>query len=527
MSAKFNFSLHRSAWLLALLIITSALPAHAQNELDAPFHYELTEDGSGYIISPIKDLRYDNVLFVPATRVSDGLPIVGIKGFSYNDYILAIEFEEGSNLKYIGPGCFQGCTGIQVIISLPESVESFGDYAFSGCSMLEDVPLNSNLKYIGISCFEGCTSIRSIKLPKSLETVREAAFKDCTALESVEFEDRINCYTDSGFFGIWVFAGCTNLHSVKLPNNAPGKIRIPECTFCWCPNLKSIVFPANTYNIGYMAFCYSGLKSLDFTTITLDEFFLDGYYTFSNCDSLKSVKANSNLRFASTGLYNFQTCKALETFTISGSGDDYTIFQPDVFRFCDNLKSVKVHRLKGTGANNEMDSVFYGCKNLKEVISTCPPVLSKIGYACFEGCESLERIDLPVDNPFVISGTAFSGCASLQNINLANVTSIGTKAFAGCNALASISIKSATNNPPSVESEDAFDEGHYNNTLIEVVDEKYSDFASDAFWSKFRKIKHPSIFAYSDVPGGYAVSKSPYALEEDIPEMLDIPEQCD
>ena len=527
MSAKFNFSLHRSAWLLALLIITSALPAHAQNELDAPFHYELTEDGSGYIISPIKDLRYDNVLFVPATRVSDGLPIVGIKGFSYNDYILAIEFEEGSNLKYIGPGCFQGCTGIQVIISLPESVESFGDYAFSGCSMLEDVPLNSNLKYIGISCFEGCTSIRSIKLPKSLETVREAAFKDCTALESVEFEDRINCYTDSGFFGIWVFAGCTNLHSVKLPNNAPGKIRIPECTFCWCPNLKSIVFPANTYNIGYMAFCYSGLKSLDFTTITLDEFFLDGYYTFSNCDSLKSVKANSNLRFASTGLYNFQTCKALETFTISGSGDDYTIFQPDVFRFCDNLKSVKVHRLKGTGANNEMDSVFYGCKNLKEVISTCPPVLSKIGFACFEGCESLERIDLPVDNPFVVSGTAFSGCASLQNINLANVTSIGTKAFAGCNALASISIKSATNNPPSVESKDAFDEGHYNNTLIEVLDEKYSDFASDAFWSKFRKIKHPSIFAYSDVPGGYAVSKSPYALEEDIPEMLDIPEQCD
>lgn len=525
MSAKFIFSLHRSAWLLALLIITSALPARAEFEA---FHFELTEDGSGYIISPIQDAFRDRCdLIVPATRESDGLPIVGIEGFSYYKQLNFVAFEEGSNLKYIGPGCFRGCTGIQFIQSLPESVESFGDYAFSGCSMLEDLTLNSNLKYIGISCFEGCTSIRSIKLPKSLETVREAAFKDCTALESVEFEDGINCYTDSGFFGGWVFAGCTNLHSVKLPNNAPGKIRIHECTFCWCPNLKSIVFPANTYRIGQMAFCYSGLKSLDFTTITLDEFFLDGYYTFSNCDSLKSVKANSNLRFDRPALYTFQTCKALETFTISGSGDDYTIFKPDVFRFCDNLKSVKVHRLKGSGENNEMDSVFYGCKNLKEVISACPPVLSKIGFACFEGCESLERIDLPEENPFVVSGTAFSGCASLQNINLANITSIGTKAFAGCNALASISIKSATNNPPSVESEDAFDEGHYNNTLIEVLDEKYSDFASDAFWSKFHKIKHPSIFAYSDVPGGYAVSKSQYALEEDIPEMLDIPEQCD
>ena len=151
MSAKFNFSLHRSAWLLALLIITSALPAHAQNELDAPFHYELTEDGSGYIISPIQDLRYDNVLFVPATRESDGLPIVGIKGFSYNNYILAIIFDEGSNLKYIGPGCFRGCTGIEFIQSLPESVESFGDYAFSGCSRLEDVPLNSFVSAVASS----------------------------------------------------------------------------------------------------------------------------------------------------------------------------------------------------------------------------------------------------------------------------------------------------------------------------------------------------------------------------------------
>ena len=516
MMGKISISLRKSAWLLALLIITSALPANAQDE---PYIFELTQDGSGYIMRPRTYETYEGVLDVPAVRESDGIPIVGVDGFSGQTRLLGIQFYEGSQVKSIGS--FQGCTGIQ-FCDFPATVEKIADYAFQGCKMLSDVTLNDGLKYIGISCFEGCTSLKSIKLPKSLKVLRENAFRVCTALQTVEFDDNIN-FHDGYFYGFYnnVFNGCESLHTVKLPKNSPGNFVIPEGTFSWCPSLKSIEFPANTSRIDQSAFYRSGIENLDFTTITSEAFYVEGYYTFAACESLKSVTANGNFQFGSTSLYTFQDCKALETVTINGSRDDFIAITPDAFRWCENLKTVNVYRLKGTGdVNNEMDSVFVGCKSLQKVISTCPPELNKIGHSCFDGCESLIEVSIP-EQAFKINMTAFRGCAALQSLDLANVTSIGTQAFTGCSALTSISINSI----PTMEKEDAFDEWHFANTEIAVPDEKYSAFTTDEYWKQFSHYKHPSLFAYTEVTGGYSISKSPYALDEDFTGMLEIPEQ--
>ncbi|MGN0238183.1 MAG: leucine-rich repeat protein [Lepagella sp.] len=469
-------------------------------------------------------MRYENMVEVPAKRESDGIPVVGVDGFSYYPYILDVLFEEGSQVKYIGS--FKGCTGINTIINFPETVETIADYAFYGCTMLNNLTLSSNLKNIGVSSFEKCTSLQSITLPKSLKVMREYAFRGCTNLETVVFEDEVDFYTN-GVYGFYnnVFDGCTKLSSVTLPKNTPGGFIIPMGTFIWCGNLKSIEFPVNTTNIEQMAFFYTGIENLDFTQITSDKFYLQGYYTFGGCKSLKTVTANSNLTFGGSSLYTFQWCESLETVTISGSGDDYTEITPDAFRYCDNLTSVRVYRLKGTGLSNEMDSVFVGCKSLKTVKSDCPPILSKIGVSCFDGCESLEHVDLPVEGTFTISETAFRNCAALHSFDFTNVSSIGTKAFTGCSALTSISIKSPTNAPPAMVNEDAFDESHYNNAEVDVLEERYRDFAADECWSKFKGLKHPSMFAYNPVEGGYSISKGQYALDEDFSDMFVIPEQ--
>ena len=519
MFARLHFSLRQSAWLLVLLIITSALPAHAQE----PYEYVLTEDGRGYIMRPKRYVPYDpGVLYVPAVRESDGIPIVGVDGFSYQEQLLGIQFDEGSHVKYIGS--FEGCTGIEFIGNMPATVETIADRAFQGCERLRDVTLNDGLKYIGFSCFEGCISLESIKLPASLKVLRENAFRVCTALETVEFAEDLDFYTDEGgyySYGFYnnVFYGCESLHTVKLPKNSPDGFIIPTATFSWCPSLKSIEFPANTTRIDQLAFYRSGIENLDLTKITSKEIFVEGYYTFAACENLKSVTANGNFQFGSTSLYTFQDCKALETVTINGSGDDFIAITPDAFRRCEKLMSVKVYRLKGTGdESNEMDSVFVGCKSLQKVISTCPAELNKIGYSCFDGCESLEEVPIP-EQAFKINMTAFRGCAALKSLDLANVTLIGTKAFTGCSTLTSISINSI----PTMENENAFDEWHFANTEIAVPDEKYRTFTSDAYWGKFSNFKHPSLFAYTEVPGGYSVSKSPYALDEDFTGMLEIP----
>ena len=61
MLAKFLFSLRRSIWLLALLFITSALPASAQDEFygdsdfqEFQFNFEYSDDLNGYIVSPTR-----------------------------------------------------------------------------------------------------------------------------------------------------------------------------------------------------------------------------------------------------------------------------------------------------------------------------------------------------------------------------------------------------------------------------------------------------------------------------------------
>lgn len=502
--------------MFALLLIMSALPAQAQYE---PYEFVRTEDESGYIMRPRYDVTYDQgELFVPAVRESDGLPIVGVDGFSYQKWIMGIYFEDGSQVKYIGS--FQGCTGIQFIDNIPASVETIGDYAFQGCEMLRDVTLNSGLKYLGISCFEGCTSLESITLPKSLKIIRENAFRVCTALKTVVFEDRVNFY-DGYSYGFYnnVFDGCENLSSVTLPKNSPGNFTIPMGTFAWCSSLKSIEFPANTTRIDQSAFYRSGLESLDFTTITSKVVYIEGYYTFAACENLKSVKANGNLQFGSTSLYTFQDCKALETFTIGGSGDDFITITPDAFRNCENLQTFEVYRLKGSGEINEMDSVFVGCKSLKEFAPThCE--LNKIGYSCFSGCESLENVNITQEQAIKINDNAFTGCTALQNLVFSDLTEIGKEAFTGCSSLASITFTSET--PPKV-SDNPFEETHYSNTVIAVPDERYSIYAADAFWSQFQRLKHPSLFTYSEVPGGYSVTKSQYALDADFHDMLVIP----
>lgn len=603
MIAKLQFSIIQSAWLLALLIITSALPARAQfnDEFygddsvwqEGLFKFDYSEDLGGYIVLPKKGdgqpWDSDNspyLLEVPSIRITDGKPVVALSGFSSLKNLTDILFPTDCHVKYICDNCFQYCTfiGDSEPITLPETVETIGDYAFYGCTRLRSINLSSNLKRIGISAFEKCSSLESITLPKSLKVIREYAFRNCAnfdnwgnfiggGLQSVVFEDEVDFYTN-GVFGFYnnVFWGCTNLSSVKLPNNTPGRFIIPMGTFGYCSSLKSIVFPENTRRIEQMAFYRSGLESLDLTNIKLEEgpLYLQGYYTFAACENLKTITANGKVQF--DGLYTFQDCTALETVTFTGSGDDYTIMNPDIFKRCSNLKSVEFYHLKGNGQDNDMDSVFTDCTSLERVTSTCPPEISKIGYSCFDGCKKLKTLSLP-QTKFLINETAFRGCTALESFDFTNVTSIGkgsfsgctgltsldftdltsidteafkgctaltsvsfnsssetsfassigAKAFTGCTALESLNFNSSSYDPPTVASEDAFDASHYNTTKVNMPGDRYRDFAGDAIWQKFDKLKRPEMYAYKPVAGGYSIRKGDYALEEDFMGIVEVP----
>lgn len=94
------------------------------------------------------------------------------------------------SLESVGPSAFSGCTALQ---TLETAARSIGSRAFMDCAALERVTLTGTVS-IGAEAFARCVSLREVRLPDSLvsmgaddseECVRGAVFADCDRLASV------------------------------------------------------------------------------------------------------------------------------------------------------------------------------------------------------------------------------------------------------------------------------------------------------------------------------------------------------
>ena len=149
-----------------------------------------------------------------------------------------------SSLQSIGGGAFTGCTslrsvicnqfykvigqmllssdGTQVIaywgenseVTIPEGVQSIGDRgAFWGCNSLTSLTLPSSLQSIGDSAFSGCESLSSLTLPSSLQSIGDCAFYDCNSLTSLTLPSSLQSIGNSAFYG------CKSLRPLTLPSS--------------------------------------------------------------------------------------------------------------------------------------------------------------------------------------------------------------------------------------------------------------------------------------------------------------------
>lgn len=79
----------------------------------------------------------------------------------------------GAAVKEIGESAFESLSLTSV--SIPDSVDIIGEYAFASNDSLATVAIGAGVKKIGKSAFEAC-AIASITIPDSVETISEAAF---------------------------------------------------------------------------------------------------------------------------------------------------------------------------------------------------------------------------------------------------------------------------------------------------------------------------------------------------------------
>ncbi len=174
-----------------------------------------------------------------------------------------------SSMTSIGSYVFSSCTSLMNVI-IPDSITSIVSGAFSGCSLtnitvsadnpnyssregvlfnkkqtvLIDYPkgkkgsnytIPSSVTSIENNAFSGSSSLTSITIPDSVVSIGDSAFSGC-GLTSITIPNSVNNIGDQAFIG------CRSLTSAMISDSVAS---IGSSTFYNCPNLTSVYYQGN------------------------------------------------------------------------------------------------------------------------------------------------------------------------------------------------------------------------------------------------------------------------------------------
>ena len=255
--------------------------------------------------------------------------------------------------------------------TIPNSVTSIGDYAFSDCSGLTSVTIPNSVTSIGYAAFKGCSSLTSVTIPNSVTSI-----------------------------GGWAFSGCSGLTSVTIPNSVTS---IGESAFWGCSGLTSVTIPNSVTSIGLGAF----YNCTSLTSLSV-EAGNTVYDSRNNCNAIIETSTNTLIfgcqnttipnSVTSIGDYAFSDCSGLTSVTIPNS---VTSIGYAAFKGCSSLTSVTIP--------NSVTSIggwaFSGCSGLTSV--TIPNSVTSIGESAFWGCSGLTSVTIEAETPPALGSSVF------------------------------------------------------------------------------------------------------------------------
>jgi len=309
-------------------------------------------------------------------------------------------------------------SGLGGSYTIPGSVTSIADYAFSYCYNLTNITIPNGVTSIGDDAFENCTTLTSEIIPGSVTDIGEEAFAFCSSLGSVTIPDSVTSIGDYEFYA------CSSLTNVTI---AEGVNNIGDDVFYDCSSLGSVTIPGSVNNIGEEAFC--GCFSLTNLTISNGVTSI-GEGAFSYCTNLTSAAIPGSVTNIGEGA--FKACTSLVGISVDPQNSFYSSTNGVLF---DQSQTTLVEYPGGLGGSY-----------------TIPGGVTSIGNAAFYECTSLTSVTIPgsITN---IGDHAFYDCTNLTSVLIpGSVTSfgdIGDYAFFYCISVAGLYF---TGNAPIVDS---------------------------------------------------------------------------
>lgn len=397
-----------------------------------------------------------------------------------------------------------------VTLTIPETLVSIGDYAFSGACLVEVIfPETSALRTIGGYAFSDVGLSGTLTIPASVTEIYAYAFGG-NDFSEVEFRDGNDALaiglpiTVKGFAGPedmygYVFYDNTSLTSIALPARLT---KIYADTFRDLRNLETVTFgsdenPSKLTTIGEYAFSRTGLTSVtipasvkntdteiaiganafEFAELASLTFETGGSATtapltiganaFSGLSATEvvlparlayftDVNGNVTAPFAN-GRDTFSA--SVRSFVISGDEDSvsaYTslggvIYNSDMTEliFCPAGMTGTVTVPKSV--KKIADYAFNECNELTGIEFEEDSVLEEVGYLAFRLCVSLGSIALP-DSVHTIGEGAFMRCDSLTSFTIpASLKDFNQSIIESCGALASLEVSAQNTNYKSID----------------------------------------------------------------------------
>ena len=311
-----------------------------------------------------------------------------------------VTFEEGNKVSAIGSSAFASCTSL-TSIDIPAAVTVIEQSVFNGCRNLKSVTMGDNVTSIGITAFYN-TALTSFDFPSALTSIGQSAFENSKLTGNIVLPDAMTA------IGTQAFAG-TQLTGVSIPS---GVSSIGQGAFAPIPTLANITLDAgnatfkyengvllNTAGTRILVTAHEGEMATSYSNATvtsIDNYGL-AYAPFTSVD-LPALNTIGNYGFAYSDI---------EAYTLE---KDVTVGQ-NVFAGS-ALKTIVI----AEGRHEIPQGLCAQCTSLTSV--TLPSTATNMMRNCFEGCTSLETMEIPANVNYMEPGSVPATIKELRVLNV-------------------------------------------------------------------------------------------------------------
>lgn len=352
-----------------------------------------------------------------------------IGNYAFSGCILLDEFEFPITVSAFGDRVFQNCYELNTFpLIKKEGVEKIGAYCFAGC-LFSAVEFPASLKSVGEGAFADCSNIKDVFIPSNLRNLPNKMFQDCVSITTVTLS------SDVRSIGRSCFSGCTSLSSIDFSNTVE---EIEKLAFNNCYALKEVVLSPSVKTIESGAF----QGCINLATISLGSS-LEKIETqaFEGCTALVSIHLPKTVSEIEEN--SFRNCSSLTAITIEEGNESFSSVEGNIYNYSKtrlllvspgfNLDTMIIPE----GVKDIDAGAFNNAKAIKKVVF--PSTVTEISAGLFKDNTSIISLDLTGEIQ-TIHKEAFALCTALQEVIIEYVNTIDVSAFQQCPSLKTVTI---------------------------------------------------------------------------------------